>query len=134
MRHENAPDRDGLSPPDRRLVETIAAHYRPEPMNPVRQAAFRRRLAARVVHDAQPRWMPALTLAGAAAAVLVWFVLLGGDGASTSDGVARSASDTSMLYAFVDPDRSSESTQRTDFLPDDYAQLASALDVPVDDL
>ncbi len=135
MEHENRSGSEALSPQDRQLVETIATHYRPAPMDPVRQRAFRRRLAERVARDVQPKWLPAWALAGAAAAVLVWFVLLGGEWPGTSEDVARGANDTSVLYAFVDPDRNdAEGPQPTDFLPDDYAALASALDVPVDEL
>ena len=135
MTHENEPGPDGLSQQDRGLVDTIATHYRPKPMDRGRQLAFRRRLAARVAQDAQPAWRPALALAGVAAAVLLWFALLSGERTDTNESVAGGATDTSTLYAFVDPDSGdAERPQPKDFLPDDYTALASALDVPVDDL
>jgi hypothetical protein len=104
---------------DRELIETIQRSYRPEPMDAARQAAFRRRLAARLAR--RPRAPLALPALGAAAAALaLWLALPGGT-------ELPSPEEETVFSAFVDPDDATAPSDES--LPEDYVVLASLLEL-----
>ena len=117
-----------LSAEDRRLIQTISAHYAPPPMTRVQHSAFRQRLQERL--DARPRfvWVPALA-AAVAALLVVWFAL---PQFSTTTEIAATDSSPPVIYAFIDPDQYTDSLRTANSLPDDYIALAKACDVPLD--
>lgn len=123
-----------MTPRDQRLIETMRESYAPAAMDPSRQAAFRRRLAARLERRARLPWRAAFAVtASAAAAAALWLTILpGGQPRQTQLTTAQQA-EAPLLYAFVDPvDYGDNGVQPADFLPNDYVALANALDVPVD--
>jgi hypothetical protein len=133
MSHRDGSDAEITSPEDRRLIEAIAKEYQPGPMDALQQAAFRRRLGQRLERRGRLQWMPAFALAATAVAAVLWLTIPHGSQPKGSRIAAAGQSETSVLYAFVDPDDYDGSRlQPKDFLPDDYVALASALDVPVD--
>jgi hypothetical protein len=133
MTQKVAPDLEIVSPEDKRLIEAVTAEYRPEPMNAIQQAAFRRRLEERLERRSRLRWAPGFALAATAIAAVVWFTAPRGEQPGSSPVVATNQAPVPVLYAFVDPsDYDGDRLQARDFLPDDYLALASALDVPVD--
>ena len=133
MTQKAALDPEIMSPEDKRLIEAIAAEYRPEPMGAVQQAAFRRRLEERLERSSRLRWAPGLALAATAIAAVLWFNAPRGEAPSGTPVIAANQALGPVLYAFVDPsDYDADRLRARDFLPDDYLALASALDVPVD--
>jgi len=134
MRHTDTSDPQ-IRPEDRRLIETIAQDYRPEPMDATRQAVFRRRLEERLAGRARFPWRAALAVAATAAAAVLWFTLPHGGQPDVSRNASAERAEAPLLFAFVDPDGDDpERLQPKEFLPDDYAVLANVLDVPLDDL
>lgn len=113
-----------LSAQEDAVIDLIADEYRPQPMDPIRQAVFRQRLSERLAERTRMRWAAGFATAAAAAAVLL-FVLRTGP-ATTQDGVA-SSTDAPLLYAYVDPDEYSTETIH-DYLPGDYRVIADVLD------
>lgn len=110
---------------DRRLIESLRAAFRPDPMTPERAAAFRKALEARIERRARSRRLalPALATAAVAAGAL-WLALP----ATNPAGPAASAT-PAEADAFVDPDAlASELAQRSDYLPVDYQELALLLE------
>jgi len=110
---------------DRRLIESLRAEFRPDPMSPARAAAFRRALEERIERRARSRRfaLPALASAAVAAAAL-WLAL------PAATPIERAATASSAeADAFVDPDAlASELAQRPDYLPVDYQELALLLE------
>jgi hypothetical protein len=111
---------------DRELVELIAASYRPAPMSPARQAAFRRSLEARLSRRVRLSGLPAFAVAASAALLAVLWIGAPRSGGPGGEPAARRIGRAPSLYAFVDGDSD-------EFLPDDYLVLASVFEVPVDD-
>lgn len=116
-----------LSPQERAVVDLIAGEYRPDPMSPVRQAAFRRRLSEHLVHRTRARWAAGFgTAAATAAAAVLLLVMRASPPLNEQDTLAQLA-DAPMLYAYVDPDQYTADTMRS-YLPGEYRLIADALD------
>jgi hypothetical protein len=109
---------------DRDLVEAIDRSFRPEPMDPIRAAAFRRRLDEKIARRRRTLRVGLPALAAAAAATALWLALPIAPEPATGD--------ESALYAFVDPDAAGESSD--DYLPADYVVLASLLELEPEEL
>jgi hypothetical protein len=110
---------------DRRLIESLRAEFRPDPMSPERAAAFRRRLEERIEPRARARRfaLPAFAAAAVAAAAL-WLAL-----PATTPTEPAALATSAEADAFVDPDAlASELAQRSDYLPVDYQELALLLE------
>jgi hypothetical protein len=107
---------------DRDLVEAIDRSFRPEPMDPIRAAAFRRRLEERLARRplaSRLRFPAVAATAAVATAMAVWLALPLEP--RTTNG------EENGLSAFVDPDATADRSD--DYLPEDYVVLASLLEL-----
>jgi hypothetical protein len=105
--------------PDRDLIEAIRRSLRPEPMDAARQAAFRRRVEARLARRRRVLRIAFPALAVAAAAAALWVAV--------ARAPEPSWSGEADFSAFVDPDDATAPSDES--LPEDYVLLASLLEL-----
>ena len=127
------PDRPPLAPEDQVLIDLIAEEYKPAPMSPTRQAAFRLRLAEKLERQSHKKWRAGLAVGAAAAAVVCLLYFRGPQPEGSEQTALSEQQETPLLYAFVDPDGyASDAMQPRSFLPGDYVVLANVIEGPED--
>lgn len=121
---------------DRRVIAAVAKRFRPEPMSPARQAAFRRRIEERLPPRQRFSWeAAALVGAAAAAAALLWISSTSVPEAPPMPVAASQPSSLQSeenigdaLLAAAEEDGDTTLSE-DDYLPRDYIVLASYLEV-----
>lgn len=118
-----------LTGEERKLIEAIDQSFRPEPMTDLQQAAFRRELTQRRERRTRVRRASFAVAATAAAAVLLWIANAPSQRpVRTTPEIANGEPEAPFVYAFVAPDQAVSGN----YLPDDYAALASLLGLQAD--
>ena len=147
---------DMLGTNEQQFIQRLAEHYMPNPLNPVQQAAFDRKLEERLASSTRrPLLRPATILVPAFAAMLLWFVLpslmtsppndlnthtqplIVAQGRSDRlDGSTPNAPDSTshtnlLTYAYYqsDPYAAEDENEDTASLPDEYVALADAFEL-----
>jgi hypothetical protein len=118
---------------DREWIAAVDESYRPEPMNARQRAEFDVALAERLGERERVRRHWIGVAAGATAALVLWLGTARVDRPAPQDSLAAdslAADDpaTPVVYAFVAPESYGEA-----LLPDDYAALASVLEIDGDE-
>ncbi|HTO70180.1 MAG TPA: hypothetical protein VMR31_10005 [Myxococcota bacterium] len=110
---------------DERWIEAVRREFVPDTLRPERAAELRRELARRIAADEPRRRFALPALAGAVVAALALWLA-----APVRIATNRDASVTGAeIDAYVDPDAvASEISERPDYLPADYENLALLLD------
>jgi hypothetical protein len=114
------------APPQRSVIDLIRDEYRPAPMSPVHQAAFRQRLTQRLARRRRVRWAAGFATAAASAAALFVLVLRPAPPTTEPQATANIA-EAAVLYAYVDPEVYAPDAAQN-YLPIEYQLIASALD------
>jgi hypothetical protein len=128
MRRKRAFDTP-MSADERALVARIAAHYRPGPMTPARQVAFRAAIERRQRRGRRGAWGAAAVALAATALLVAWLNALPPAPESAS---SRHFRRDAAQQALIDPD--AYESEAEGLLPEEYLVLARVLHVPVEDL
>lgn len=122
----NSPEH--LSADERRLVDTIARTYAPEPRSPMQRARFRHAIEDRLDRSRWSPWSlrPALGAAGIALAIAL---ALGLPVRESREMVPGSLADGQGEFLMTLALDDSELNGLGDMLPEDYAAIAELLDI-----
>ena len=120
MKHEA--ERSQLNPQEKGFVDGLAAHYAPLPWTSAQRARFDEALQARFERP-RGRGFLVPSLAGAAAAALIWFSFSPGREVDEFKPVVASAWENELfLSSDVSP---LDDRDESEALPDDYLAIAS---------
>lgn len=110
---------------DERWIEAVRREFVPDPLPPQRAAQLRRELAQRISAGTPRRRFALPALAGAVVAAAALWLALPARIATNEDASVTGAE----IDSYVDPDAiASEISERPDYLPVDYENLALLLD------
>lgn len=117
-------DERELAVEDRRMIDAVDAALRPSPMSPARKAAFHARLEQRIARRNRSwPWLASAFATMATAAAALWLIR------PAEAPVVPASSEGSVLYAFVDSAAlSTELTDASSYLPDDYLAIARLIE------